>query len=41
MRSRGKGSIGVVQIGERHRPVSIDFISLNMLVFMEIDPDLW
>ena len=36
-----KGSIGVVRIGERHRLVSGDFISLNLLVFMEIDPDLW
>ncbi|WP_245503280.1 IS66 family insertion sequence element accessory protein TnpB [Rhizobium ruizarguesonis] len=37
----GKGSIGVVLIGVRHRPVSGDFIPLKPLVFMEIYPGSW
>ncbi|WP_274845966.1 IS66 family insertion sequence element accessory protein TnpB [Sinorhizobium meliloti] len=37
----GKGLIGDGPTGALRRRVSVDFISLNLLVFMDTRPDLW
>ena len=37
----GKGLIGDDPTGALLQPVLVDFIPLNLRVFMDIEPDLW